>query len=298
MELYDKKYVYFEWDNKLDGKIGFVAQNIAALRGQVNNNPKAMVTLSGSDDDTCPFTYYVDDEITCDYQFAYYDPYYELRKAYLEGKQLQFKNDNGDWIDVAGEPLFKVDEYRIKPETWYIILDDDGVSRTSELCENETVLFEGIEEECIEWMDKYKKFEKIMVAWKQGKTIQYKDGNEWIDWVLHEVPLAGALDTWKEWRIKDECEEAVESTPFDSIQELIAAWDEKYPQNKNRPEGTMPLIWIKDKYYNRSYLITEYYFERDMNECDVGTSNNYFTLKELFEEYTFADGTVIGKVKE
>ena len=62
-ELFDQKYVFILWDKKLDGKKGFVAQNIASLRSQVNDNPKNMVTLSSSDDDVCPFTYYVDDEI-------------------------------------------------------------------------------------------------------------------------------------------------------------------------------------------------------------------------------------------
>jgi hypothetical protein len=95
-----------------------------------------------------------------------------------------------------------------------------------------------------------------------------------------------------EYRIKPE--DAY--VPFDTVQELIDAWDEKYPQNKNRPEGTMPLIWIKQKLKNRVYLITDFMFEKYF-EDDVGTEDDNLQLKELFDDYTFLDGSVIGKVK-
>jgi len=409
MELYDKKFVYFDWDDKLEGKKGFVAQNIASLKGQVNNIPKCMVTLSKSDDDVCPFTYFCDGEITCDYVFAYYDPYYEFRKAYIEGKQLQFKNHEGDWEDVDGAPLFTNDEYRVKPEyrikpetirwhvvlsdegtlgiakstdkhiyftgdeeeckewidehekfigtmraweegktiqffnentgdwidvangiplwgtmntyrvksEWYVVLDDYGLSCTNEPSEDETVLSKGTKEECIECMEKYKPFEKILLAWRQGRTIQYKENDEWINWTLHINPNTNDFGHLKEWRIKDECKgcmkykdctnkngvrcrnycvEATEYVPFDSVQELIDAWDSKYPQNKNRPEGTMPLIWIKNKVKNRVYLITDFLFDKRFKD-DIGTEDSNLELKELFDDYTFLDGSIIGEVR-
>ena len=318
MELYNKEFVYFDWDDKLEGKKGFVAQNIESLKGQVNNNPKGMVILSSSDDDVCPFTYFCDGEITCDYVFAYYDPYYEFRKAYIEGKQLQFKNHEGDWEDAYGAPLFTSDEYRVKPEyrikpEWYVVLDDYGLSRTNS--KHDDVLFEGTEEECIQWLDKYRKFENIMLAWRQGRTIQYKQNDEWVDWVLSEIPREGAFDTMKEWRVKDECKgcmkynyctnkngvrcrnyctEVTKYVPFDTVQELVDAWDKKYPQNKNRPEGTMPLIWIKNKEKNRVYLITDFLFEK-YHDSDVGTGDENLKLTELFERFTFLDDSIIGK---
>jgi len=295
MELYNKKFVYFEWDKILEDKKGFVAQDIASLRRQVKDNPEAMVTLSSSGDDVCPFTYYDDGEITCDYQFAYYDPYYEFRKAYLEGKQLQFKNHNGDWEDVLEgfAPLFTTDEYRIKPETtWYIVLDDYGLSRTNSK-NDRYVVFKGTEDECIKWYDNYKSFEKIMLAWKQGKTIQYKEGDEWIDWHLIEIPRASAFDKWKEWRIKDE----VEYVPFNSVQELIDAWKKKSGLEFNH-ELLMPLIWIKNKECNSVHLIIDFFFERDYYDCDVGTGYENLKLKELFDNFTFLDGSIIGKKEE
>lgn len=208
MELYDKKYVYFDWDDELEGKKGFFADSINDLKRNVNNNNSWFGEIHKCTDDSFPFEFIDDSYIFYPFKFCYYDPFYEFRKAYLEGKQIQFL-DNGNWEDVIGEPLFTNDRYRIKPE-WYIVLDDYGVSRTSELYENETVLFEGTEEECIEWMEKYKQFEKIMIAWKQDKTIQYKEDDEWKDWLLSDIPRKGAFDAWKEWRIKDE----TKSAPF------------------------------------------------------------------------------------
>ena len=87
----------------------------------------------------------------------------------------------------------------------------------------------------------------------------------------------------------------MEYVPFDSVQELIDAWDSKYSQNKNRPEGTMPLIWIKNKVKNRVYLITDFLFDKYFND-DIGTEDSNFQLKELFEDYTFLDGSIISRV--
>ena len=320
MELYDSKYVYFDWDDKLKGKKGLFADNINDLKQAVKDNKIGWFgeILKSSDSDShFPFETIDKDGWHAHLRFCYYDPYYELRKAYLEGKQIQFKGNIDNWVDIAGIPLFNAspDEYRIKPE-WYIILDDYGLSRINSKKDGD-VLFEGTEEECIEWYQKYKSFENIMLAWKQGKKIQYKEGDEWEDWQLSQIPNAHTFEHWKEWRIKDECKGCmkynyccdsdgircrnycvkVEHVPFDTVQELIDAWDSKYPQNKNRPEGTMPLIWIKNKQKNRVYLITDFLFDKYHNN-DVGTEDSNLQLKELFEDYTFTDGSIIGKVKE
>ena len=193
MTLYDSKFVYFEWDDELEGKEVILARTIKDLKEFVSSGDKDrfFVVQKGND---LPFS-----NGTVDCGFCYYDPYYEFRKAYIEGKQLQFKNRNGDWEDVSGVPLFNgVDEYRIKPDNY---------------------------------------------------------------------------------------------VPFDTLQELIDAWDEKYPQNKNRPEGTMPLIWVKNKGANEVSLITDFYFDCD----EIALSDTQISLEELWKYYTFTDGTVIGK---
>ena len=294
MELYNKEFVYFDWDDKLEGKKGFFSDDINTLKQAVKDNRTAWyreISKNTKSDSQFPFELIDKDGWHTHSRFCYYDPYYEFRKAYLEGKQLQFKDSNGNWRDVEGEPIFTRDEYRIKPETtWYIVLDDNGLSRTNSK-NDRYVVFEGIEDECIKWYDKYKPFEKTMVAWKQGKTIQYKENNEWVDWLLTEIPHSQVFDYHKEWRVKDEY------VPFDTVQELIDGWERKSGIKFNH-ELTMPQIWIKSKEKNRVYLITEFWFEKDCKDWDVGTSFENLDLQELFECFTFLDGSIIGKVKE
>lgn len=295
MKLYDSKFVYFDWDDKLEGKKGFFSDSICDLKRyvKVNTSTFCKEIHHNIDVPSFPFQFINDDGGTCFFKFCYYDPYYEFRKAYLEGKQLQFKDSNGNWRDVEGEPIFTRDEYRIKPKItiWYIVLDDYGLSRVNSKIGYRYIVFEGTEDKCIQWMEKYKKFEDILLAWKEGKPIQYKEGNKWIDWMINPTPPShDCFDKWKEWRIKPE----TEYVPFNTVQELIDAWDNKYPQD--RPEGVMPLIWIKRKEMNRVYLITDFLFEKKY-DCDVGTEDENLKLQELFDDYTFADGSIIGKVK-
>ena len=127
MELYDKKYVYFEWDDKLEGKKGFASDTIGVLKDYVENGmyacfgeicknpsngqlayPFGIINYSGSSDR---------------FQFCYYDPNYEVKKAYNEGKKLQWKyRYEENWKDWDSEecPEFRDDtcgyELRVKPE--------------------------------------------------------------------------------------------------------------------------------------------------------------------------------------
>lgn len=301
MELYNSKFVYFEWDKKLEGMMGFVAQNIVSLKSQVNDNPKTMVTLSGSDD-VCPFTYYVDEEITCDYQFAYYDPDYEVKKAFMEGKTIQARYSpekcdadvKHEWFDIdldraAGGFNFDDFELRLKPELkWHVVLSDEGTLGIAKST-NKHIYFTGNEEECNKWIDEHKDLTDSMKAWEEGKTIQYFYRDDWRD-VANNIPLWGLNDTY---RVKPD-EHKYE--PFGTVQELIDAWDKKYPSNMNRPGDTMPLIWIKNKEKNRVYLITDFLFEKCYG-CDVGTEEENLELTELFDNFTFLDNSIIGKVK-
>ena len=298
MELFDQKYVFILWDKELDGKKGFVAQNIASLRGQVNNSPKLMVTLSSSDDDACPFTYYADDEITCDYQFAYYDPYYEVRRAYLEGKQLQFKDWNDAWRDVISEPTFRDGEYRIKPsKIYYVVWNANNIYCDVDVEDNSKVLFHSNNKDEVErFIETHQYLHDIIKSAYEGKEIEYKEfgvkNDDWKTTVFCDYLCMHDFVHY-EYRIKPN---EIKYVPFDTVQELIDCWDSKHPSNINRPSDTMPLIWIRCKEKNRVYLITDFLFEKAYN-CDVGTEYENIKLKELFNDYTFLDDSVIGKVE-
>lgn len=109
MELFDKRFVIFVWDDGLQGKEGFFADFIDQLRNNVNNNEWTNI-VSKSDTDRLPFH-----ERDCNWQFFYYDPNYKCKLAYSEGKQIQILY-KGDWIDCYDPEWVDDVEYRIKPE--------------------------------------------------------------------------------------------------------------------------------------------------------------------------------------
>lgn len=125
MELFNEKYVHFIWNDELEGKKGFFADDVDDLYNRVKSNFAGYYnTVSGSERIAYPFKMN-----GVPYRFFYYDPFYEIKKAYIEGKQIQYKfNDEPKWYDIndadmadiesAGLSWFDDDEceYRIKPE--------------------------------------------------------------------------------------------------------------------------------------------------------------------------------------
>lgn len=128
MKLFDKRFVHFMWDDSLDDKEGFFADDAQALLVRVNSDYTNFYgkvcrseTLSypfarGKDVDTLDV-----DTLDVAYRFFYYDPNYEVKKAYAEGKQVQYKAlDTGRWCDWDNSqgccPFHDDIEYRIKQE--------------------------------------------------------------------------------------------------------------------------------------------------------------------------------------
>lgn len=114
-ELFDKKFVHFMWEDNLEGKEGFFSDSIDTLKSYVEDNYDNLIgKVSDSDRGNFPF------RKNCyeTFRFFYYDPNYECKRAYAEGKQIQVKN-GGSWIDVSDELKLTWDLsniYRIKPE--------------------------------------------------------------------------------------------------------------------------------------------------------------------------------------
>ena len=120
MELFDKKFVHFMWDDELEGKKGFFDDSINDLIDVVNDDPinnpynNGYGTVVKSNNDDEPF---LKKESDISWKFFYYDPNYECKKAYAEGKQIQlFNPDTGDWIDSDEPEWLDILKYRIKPE--------------------------------------------------------------------------------------------------------------------------------------------------------------------------------------
>lgn len=128
MDLFNKKFVHFMWTDELEGKEGFFADNASDLQDWVNSNEEKWYGKCHiSDNERYPFNNCTD-KVVSDYQFFYYDPHLEIKRAFLEGKQIQYKLD-GDprWYDTNDSDLNDIKsrglswfddtyEYRIKPE--------------------------------------------------------------------------------------------------------------------------------------------------------------------------------------
>lgn len=114
MELFDKKYVYFMWDDKLKEKKGFVADHIDTLVNLVNLNSN-MCTISKTNHNSYPF---VSDRMSLGFnftQFAYYDPNYELKIAYNNGVAIEFYDEElKKWVEETEPKWWDNVKYRVK----------------------------------------------------------------------------------------------------------------------------------------------------------------------------------------
>lgn len=114
MELFDKKYVYFMWDDKLEEKKGFVADHIDTLVNLVNLNSN-ICTISKTNHNSYPF---VSDRMSLGFnfaQFAYYDPNYELKVAHLNGDAIEFYDEElKKWVEEKEPKWWDNVKYRVK----------------------------------------------------------------------------------------------------------------------------------------------------------------------------------------
>lgn len=158
MELFDKKFVYLEWDDKLKGKKVFIGDTLPQLRVSVNGHCDSLQGMSKniSDDSFYPFI----SPCGTRYAMVYYDPLYEYKQAYNQGKKVEvygFVGISRAWIEVKDDWKWEENyEYRVKPETpdCYILSMSHAPSSVLSIdkniypVENKMILTKGTEEEC------------------------------------------------------------------------------------------------------------------------------------------------------
>lgn len=293
MELYDKKNVYFEWEDKLKGKKGFFANTTYELKSKVESGFELLECHFSNNPTGFHFSNSISNSA---YQFFYYDPYYEFRKAYLEGKQLQFKDYNGIWEDIIGEPIFNGDKYRIKPlKIYYAVWNANNIYCDVDVEDRSKVLFYSDNKDEVErFIDTHQYLHDVIKSAYEGKEIEYKEfgviNDDWKTTVFCDYLCMHDFVHY-EYRVKPK-----EYKSFDTVQDLIDYWNSKH-SNINRPSDTMPLIWIKSKEDDSVYLITEFYPKKYSNTYDVSTTDGFLSFEKLFREFTFLDGSVIGKME-
>lgn len=111
MNLFDKKFVYFMWDDKLEGKSVLCADNIMDLIIVVNSADQNSVrTVSKSLNPAWPFC--SEEEKSCSWRFAYYDPLYNYKVAYNKGAIVSYRSKGSSdfWVRVT-HPMWDDEKY-------------------------------------------------------------------------------------------------------------------------------------------------------------------------------------------
>lgn len=113
MDLYNPKYLRCTWDDSLKDKDVFYGDRISSVIADVECGDDQAACKGCSGDMDLPFMVR-----GMRYTFVYYDPNYDVKAAYIQGKQIQHRCPGmDDWEDCPGVPLWSsTHEYRVKPE--------------------------------------------------------------------------------------------------------------------------------------------------------------------------------------
>lgn len=200
---------------------------------------------------------------------------WEVIKAYGEGKELQYRRvGETEWHDERKHLGFCFDvddcEFRIKPEENYTIEQNAGENWIEGGVLSLSVAPKELNKHC---------------KWCKGKgcncgTCSNKD-EENSYYLLH----------------KEKFPEPQERTfrPFKNCDELIEYWYDFTGVINCSPKLFMPTIWVKHKRYGTENLITAFdnYNESIGSSC-VFIQDMWVDMKELFDNFTFCDGSVCG----
>ena len=120
MELFDKNHVYLEWSDNLKEKECILAKTYQDLKDFVNSGDEGRICNKVKKGNNKPFT---NDLCECD--FCYYDPNYKIKKAFFEGKKIQWKYKRDcTWNDycLKSLPCYEdsLCEWRIKPTIYFL----------------------------------------------------------------------------------------------------------------------------------------------------------------------------------
>lgn len=120
IKLFDKRYVYLEWSDELEGKDCILAKSYKDLKDFVNSGDEGRIFKVNKGNEK-PFTNGCSE---CD--FCYFDPNLAVKKALIEGKKVQYYSYFDKWedLDLIGTSIEDYldnedwDEYewRVKPE--------------------------------------------------------------------------------------------------------------------------------------------------------------------------------------
>lgn len=87
-----------------------------------------------------------------------------------------------------------------------------------------------------------------------------------------------------------------EHKPYESVEEFIQDYQERFPTAVPRPAHTMPLIWLTNIVSEEIHLVTGFNMtDENENEKGVCIRDIIWSFRELFSSWTFLDGSPCGK---
>ena len=118
---------------------------------------------------------------------------------------------------------------------------------------------------------------------------------------LSEIKPITAEDLKKDKDISHKLRDTVQGMkhyrPFKNCDELIDYWYDFTGVINCSPKLFMPTIWVKHKEYGTDFLITAYDNDNESIGANVIINDIGVTMKMLFDNYTFCDGSVCGVIK-
>lgn len=117
MKLFDRKYLHCMWSEKIDGKKCLLSDNLSDLIKDVNNgtafDPEVILACGHVKRSDGVHIMAVDGTT---WTYAYFDPNYECKVAYIKGMTVQVRMADGHWEDNPYPRWCDNDEYRVKLE--------------------------------------------------------------------------------------------------------------------------------------------------------------------------------------
>lgn len=172
MIKFEDKFVHFRWTDDLEGKKAFYADSLNQLEHSVLYE-NARRHLHKSTSKEYPF------EVACvgNWKFIYYDPNYDCKVAFNEGKTIQGRRfETNPWMDIISPTWDDEYEYRIKPKPkadYAVVIVSDKLSYVpveQGACQH--VFFRGTQDACHNYIVAHEKFTECMIAHLKHKTIQ------------------------------------------------------------------------------------------------------------------------------
>ena len=131
-----------------------------------------------------------------------------------------------------------------------------------------------------------------------------------------EHALCDAIDILRDWQVEESkpecpCADGIDSKacvgcehsedgkseykPYESVEEFIQDYQERFPAAVLRPAHTMSLIWLTNIVSEEIHLVTGFNMtDENENEKGVCIRDIIWSFRELFSSWTFLDGSPVG----